>query len=43
MKAQKKDVKDHMHTHSPSIVGLLETKVRPHKAYRVTKVIPHGW
>ena len=43
LKERRRDVKNHIHTLSPSIVGLVETKVRPTKAYRVNKAIPHGW
>jgi len=43
LKARRKDVKAHLKALAPSIVGLGETKVKPHKANRVTKALPHGW
>ena len=39
-KVRRQDVKDHVHRFSPSTVGLVETKERPNKAYRVTKSLP---
>ena len=35
--------KDHIFNLAPSIVGLVETKVGPYKAFRVTNTIPQDW
>ena len=36
-KERRKDVRDHVHKFYPSIVGLVETKVKPEKAFRISK------
>ena len=42
-KERRQDVKDHIYKFKPSIIGLVETKVRRHKASRVLKCWPQGW
>jgi len=42
-KERRQDVKDHIHKLKPSIIGLVETKVKPHKAKRILNCIPPGW
>jgi len=42
-KERKQDVKDHIYKLKPSIIALVETKVRSSKARRVLKCIPQGW
>ncbi|XP_020259351.1 uncharacterized protein LOC109835749 [Asparagus officinalis] len=40
---RRRDIKRHIHSLKPNVVGLLETKVKSAKAYRITKCIPSHW
>lgn len=42
-KDRRRDVRDFISKLSPSIVGLVESKVRPHKAYGISRSLPFGW
>lgn len=43
MKSRRKDIKNHIKSLYPSVVGLIETKVKSHKAARISKCIPSTW
>ena len=36
-------MKDHVHKLSPSIIGLVETKLKACKTYRFTSILPSDW
>ena len=36
-------MKDHIQKLFPSIVGLIETKAKPSKSFRITKSLPANW
>jgi len=40
---RRKDVKKHIQNLHPSVVGLIETKVKPSKSHRISKCIPPTW
>ena len=42
-KERRRDLKSHMAKLSPNMVVLVETKIRPHKEYRIWKCIPRYW
>jgi len=42
-KERRQDVKDHIYKQKPSIIGLVETKVRANKSRRILGCIPQGW
>ena len=42
-KERRQDIKDHIHKLKPTMIGLVETKVRPHKARRVLNCVPQSW
>lgn len=42
-KERRRDITYHVHKFSPSIVGLVETKVRPNKSYRIIRSLPADW
>ncbi|XP_020249670.1 uncharacterized protein LOC109827119 [Asparagus officinalis] len=41
--SRRRDIKRHIHSLKPSVVGLLETKVKSSKSHRITKCIPPLW
>ncbi|XP_020250141.1 uncharacterized protein LOC109827547 [Asparagus officinalis] len=41
--SRRKDIKRHIKSLNPSLIGLLETKVKPAKSYRVSKCFPPHW
>ena len=36
-------MKDHVHKLSPSIIGLVETKLKASKTYKFTSILPSNW
>jgi len=40
---ERRDVIGHTYKYSPPIVGLLETKVKENKSFRILKCLPYGW
>ena len=40
---ERRDVMDHISMYGPTIVGLVETRVKESKASRITRYLPHGW
>ena len=43
LKERRRDMIDHITNLKQSMVGLVETKVKEHKAQRVFKCLPKGW
>jgi len=42
-KVRRNDLKDQLHKWSPSLVGLVETKVKENNSVRVTNCFPNNW
>ena len=42
-KGRKQDLKNHIAQLKPSLIGLVETKVRPNKVYIIKRCIPRNW
>lgn len=42
-KSRRKDIKNHIRSIQPTVMGLIETKVKSHKASRITNCIPPNW
>jgi len=40
---RRQDLKDQLLRLRPSFVGLVETKVKEHKSFRITRCLPHDW
>ena len=43
IKERIQDLKDQLFKLRPSVVGLVETKVKEHKSHRITRCLPHNW
>lgn len=42
-RSRRRDIKNHISKFHPTVIGLIETKVRSHKSYRITDCIPNTW
>jgi len=42
-KSRRRDIKKHIQSFVPYVVGLIETKIKPNKSYRISKCFPTTW
>jgi len=42
-KSRRNDIKHHIKYFCPSMVGLIETKLKSHKSFRITRCMPVSW